>query len=307
MKKRVKPQTFLGFFTLILGEKILEIVSKNKRFGLCFLCLTLWSIDVWAAEEFDLDFPDLMSTELNSDFIRALKAHQGDSLSSLSSVQSNSSLKELDLSGLEKGLKENQILSSEQRARLLVLLQELQGRPDDAYLTLKSLKESPKDMWYNVKELELSERLGLMGEVKRLGQDLSPVLFKPEFKIEKSVFCRSVKAFGEYEPLSTEEISSGQLMILYVEVLGLHQELKSEKYHSRCLASFDVFNESKIKVFSYAAPTAFEDICYSKRQESYLWMKWRPGLLPGKYFIKVRLQDDLLKKEAEWEHSFDLK
>ena len=259
-------------------------------------------------DDYGLNFPDLMSNETTTQLIKAIQARQLTNVHSSNVVKKDEAeaIKMADLATLEKGLAQNKILSPEQRVRLLMLLQELQGRPDDAYITLKTIKDSPKDAWYNLNELQLSERLGLESEVKRLGKDLKPVFFNSDFKIEKIAFCKSVQAFGQYEPLADSELKTGQLMILYVEYRGLSQEEKSGRYHSRCLASFDIWQDNQIKAFHFEALPA-EDIGYSERQEGYLWMKWRPALLPGKYKLKVRLVDDLKKHSVDFEQPFELK
>ena len=265
----------------------------------------------FAEEELDnygLNFPDLMSSETTSQLIKAIQARQLTNVHSSNVLKKDDSeaIKMADLATLEKGLAQNKILSTEQRVRLLMLLQELQGRPDDAYITLKTIKDSPKDAWYNMSELQLSERLGLDKDVQRLGKDLKPVFFNSDFKIEKIALCKSVQAFGQYEPFTDNDMKTGQLMILYVEYRGLFQEEKNGRYHSRYLVSFDVWQDDQIKVFHYDALPA-EDIGYSERQEGYLWMKWRPALLPGKYKLKVRLVDDIKKNGVDFEQFIELK
>lgn len=159
-----------------------------------------------------LEFPDLIEDELN--FTPALDG----------SVQKPAmKFGDIEISDLSDMIESSRRIDNQSRLRLSVLLSELLGRPDDAYIQLKSELRSEKADWYDLKELYLADLLGMEEEVRLKGKALRQRWFATEFNVGKIALCESVKAFGQYEPLNVLELRARQLMILYVECFGLSQ------------------------------------------------------------------------------------
>jgi hypothetical protein len=95
-------------------------------------------------------------------------------------------------------------------------------------------------------------------------------------------------------------------MILYVEYMGLEQVQKDPFFSSRCEASFDVIGKDGVAVYRYQAPEPFLYQTRSRRHESYLWMKWRPNLVPGSYTLVVTLRDLNAKISAQWSQELEI-
>ena len=199
--------------------------------------------------------------------------------------------RDVDLSYLPELVSASTRIEPQGRLRLSILLSELLGRPDDAYIQLKSEAEPGEADWYGLQELYLADLLGMEGEVRLKGNGLSRRWFSPDFKVGKIALCESVQAFGQYEPLDVSKLRARQLMILYVECHGLSQSVQKEKFLSRCEASFDVIGGDGKAVYRYRAPQPFLDKTRSRRLESYLWMKWKPDLAVGRYELVVRVKD----------------
>ena len=197
----------------------------------------------------------------------------------------------VDLSYLSELVVASSRIEPDNRLRLSILLSELLGRPDDAYIQLKSEAKYVQKAWYGLRELYLADLLGMEGEVRLKGKELNRRWFSPEFKVGKIALCESVQAFGQYEPLDVSKLRVRQLMILYVECHGLSQSAQKEKFLSRCEASFDVIGGDGKAVYRYRAPKPFLDKTRSRRIESYLWMKWKPDLAVGNYELVVRVKD----------------
>ena len=199
--------------------------------------------------------------------------------------------RDVDLGDLWELIESSRRIESHDRLRLSVLLSELLGRPDDAYIQLKAESKSEEADWYGLQELYLADLLGMEREVRLKGKELHQRWFSAEFKVGKIALCESVQAFGQYEPLNVLELRARQLMILYVECYGLSQSPQKDKFLSRCEASFDVVGGDGRAVYRYRAPQPFLDKTRSRRLESYLWMKWRPDLAVGRYELVVRVKD----------------
>ena len=220
-----------------------------------------------------------------------------------------------DLEEFKKGVELNRTIPEEQRLRILSLIQELSGKPDHAYITLKTIPDVSEKSWFQLKELHLAETLGLQQDVQELGEQLQDKFFTPKLSIPKVEFCESVKAFGSYDTLDGKNLRSGGLVIIYIEIKGLKQENDQKKlnldpateiYKSRYTASFDILNSDDNTVFHHQTPNPQFDQSKSKRHDTYFWIKWRPNLTPGRYTLRAQIHDLLADRKTEFKKSFQL-
>lgn len=244
---------------------------------------------------------------------------------SIAALSENKSFGKSDLSALEKKLKktfqapfmtdEKNALQEHQRLRLLSLVQELLDKPDDAYISLNKINLDPKPDWHPLRELYLADVLGLKDDFDNLSTVVEKRWITPSLRIPKVAFCRAVQAFGDYEPLDANKLVSGEMIILYIEILGLQQNNDQEKiklspdryrYQSRYKASFSILDLNGNTVFQHYAPEPFHHTSKSQRRDTYLWMKWRPKLTPGDYRLRMLIEDELAMKTATAEKAFRL-
>ena len=224
-------------------------------------------------------------------------------------------LESFDIQQLLKATKNNKIIPNEQKLRIISLLHELSGKPDNAYITLKTIPDVSEQPWFQLKELHLAETLGLQQEVQELGEQLQENFFIPKLSIAKIEFCQSVNAFGQYQTLEGKNLRSGGLTILYIEIKGLLQkndhkklnvEPKSKIFKSRYTVSFDILNSDENTVFHHQMPRPQLDQSQSKRNDTYFWIKWRPDLTPGNYTVHAQVHDLLADRKTEFKRNFQL-
>jgi hypothetical protein len=207
-------------------------------------------------------------------------------------------------------------LSDTEQKRIRSLLQELLGKPDDAYITHKTIEGASEKLWHLSKELYLAEKLGMNQELEKLSQRLKNKTIQPQLEIQKVEFCRSVDGFGLYDIKSGKELRSGELCIIYVEMTGLFQKndhekievspIKTPAFKSAYRSSFQILDHFDNSVFQYNNPREFEDRSHSPRHDSYAWIKWLPNLAPGSYTIKVNINDIYGDRNVQFEKKFKL-
>lgn len=198
-------------------------------------------------------------------------------------------------------------LSDTQKKRLQVLLYEMENRFDDAYLTLKKIPGYDSKLWYQMKELYLSEKLGLEEEKKRLEKKIQDKLVKKEIAIKKVKFCSKVTQFGEYTEIKAQSLEALKMVILYVEIADLTQKMsKTESYHSGVNAKFSIFDEADAMVYQHPEKIEFNYTSQSKKSDYYIWLKWKPRLSTGKYRIKFEVVDRQSKKTDQFDHEFNI-
>ena len=204
--------------------------------------------------------------------------------------------------------KKNLGIGDEQRVRILSLIQEMQGFYDHAYLTLRSQKGVQGEPWYKIRELYLSEKLGLEEDTERLGSELQQRYFKESLAITKLEFCKSVQNFGSYTPLLDRDYTSGKKIMIYVEVKGIVQNKSPEgQYLSSFQGRFVVKNESDVVVYRENTLNTFKDVAYSEKRDYFFWIIWRANLPRGSYELSFTVEDDANLEKSTLEKKFILR
>lgn len=210
------------------------------------------------------------------------------------------------LRALKKEIEQMTGLNKSQQLRLLSLIQEMEGKPDQAYLTFKRIKESDDRIWHSFRELYLSDILGLEEDTHRLSHLITDKLFLKQLKINKVEFCSSVKGFGIYEAMKGS-LSYQKPVILYVEVNHLKQVLESGYYKSSCKASIEIKDLSGKAVFDYQYPNSFKYQAKSSLNDYFIWVKWTPLILPGNYVMAFKITDEKANVSDIKEINFEIK
>lgn len=219
---------------------------------------------------------------------------------------SESELQAQTLEALKKQILETSSFHPDQQLRLLSLVQEMQGHPDQAYLTFKRIKNQDQETWHAFRELYLSDILGLEEEAKTIGEILADKLFIKQLKVEKIAFCRSVKGFGRYDPFPGP-ITSNREVILYVEVQNLKQVPEMQQFQSSCKASFTIYDSQDRPVYQFSYPQVFNYLARSPLNDYFIWMKYTPSLPPGSYKMDLEIEDQRALSRAKGEFHFEIK
>jgi hypothetical protein len=219
---------------------------------------------------------------------------------------SKSELEKQALSSLKRQLENMSSLSSSQQLRLISLVEEMQGKPDQAYLSLKKIADKDEKLWYAFRELYLSDILGLEEDTHKLAHLINERLQLKRLKINKVLFCKSVKGFGIYDAYPGS-LSLNQTAIIYVEIHHLEQQVQSGTYRSSCRASFDIRDQHGLSVYHLNYPNPFAYEAQSPLQDYFIWVKWTPSLPPGKYKMHLNIEDEQSGITDVFVHSFELK
>lgn len=210
------------------------------------------------------------------------------------------------LQDLEWSLEDVTTLDEIEKKRLKILLLELQGKHDSAYLTLKGIKNQKGQFWYKMKELFLVDKLGLEEDKIKISKSLKERLFEPKLEISKIAFCSSVQSFGQYKEIPKNELGKIRKMILYIEIQNLKQEIQTKKnsaYYSSFNAHFDILDDSGRIMYKHRV-NEFFDQSNSFKRDYYCWIKWVPSLARGKYTIVFHIEDTKIQSHCSFEKSF---
>jgi len=262
---------------------------KNFLFSSLWLLLTL---DLSAAS-----FPDLLELPSISEAVskRAAEANVASEV-----------LEQQALNALKLQLEEIQDLNSVQKGRLISLIEELQRKPDQAYLTLKKISGEEGKLWYQFREIYLADYLGLEEDTQKLAHIINDRLLLKRLKINKIEFCKSVKGFGLFEAMPSI-ISQNKTVIIYVEINYLEHKLEAGQYSSSCRASFRVTNKNGDEVFNFSYPEPFNYSSQSLLNDYFIWMKWTPSLPQGEYVMHLKIEDERAKTRENKDFKFEIK
>ncbi len=230
------------------------------------------------------------------------------------------------LENLELTLDRLQGLNKTQRLRLISLVQELRGRHDQAYLTFKDIpKEEENQDWYVLRDLLLSDKLGLEEEAAEQAERVKRRFLRENLAVSKCLLCSTVKRFGVYEEVAAS-LEVGRQVLIYVEVSGVAQSMKGgerakksgadeskEKSHratgtyaSELRASFTVFSAEGREVFAMREPQIFPYDSQSVLRDYFIWMRWTPTLDPGNYKLVFRVEDRIAGVHANGQVVFSI-
>lgn len=241
--------------------------------------------------------PDL--TDLPSDLDLAPKQEKAVKVS-------QDDLEKQALVSLKLQLEQITSLNPTQKLRLVSLIEEMQGKPDQAYLSLKKISNENDKLWFSFRELYLADLLGLEEDTHKLAHLINERLQLKRLKVNKVLFCKSVKGYGIYDAYPGD-LSLNQTTIVYVEIHHLEQQLQSGNYKSSCRASFDIRDQHGLSVYHYNYPNPFTYEAQSPLHDYFIWMKWTPSLSPGKYSMHMKIEDERSGTSDTFVHAFELK
>jgi len=115
--------------------------------------------------------------------------------------------------------------------------------------------------------------------------------------LERMCFCRSIKNFGDYTPLSPENVSfqPGEVVHIYVQVRNISSRRLRDKYVTVLKGRFEISDENnreKPPTITWASQPR-EDVSASPRQDYYINFQFRVPLNcpAGLYTIRIFVED----------------
>ncbi|HEU5117077.1 MAG TPA: hypothetical protein VFT74_10465, partial [Isosphaeraceae bacterium] len=120
--------------------------------------------------------------------------------------------------------------------------------------------------------------------------------------------CQQVTGFGQYEPVEPSEIRAGQELMLYWEVEGFQTVQENDLYRTLLASELEILPEQGDSPLWSRAFKDSEDVCRRPRRDYFVNYRLTipESLSPGKYRIRLRLQDRQSSQTAERKLSFDL-
>jgi hypothetical protein len=174
---------------------------------------------------------------------------------------------------------------------------ELVGALLDALVNLRNGVRGDPDLMFSGKIrplLELADRLRMQGALR----------------IPTIALCRSVDAFGVYEPLQNAGFAAGRehWVIIYCEVENFTSRLNDQRMWETNLTQETVlYNDAGRRILEEKRQPA-RDLSRNLRRDYYIARRIRiPGSLPpGRYHLKVTISDDHSSRIAEAGTAFEV-
>lgn len=245
------------------------------------------------------DYPDLIELDMPEGSIHQNSAAKKTAEPEIvpQAFEKENSTPQMSLEHLEKALQNSNGLKDEEKLRLLSLLEEMQGRYDSSYLTFKAIKGQSQKDWYLLRELLLSEKLGLEDDILKSLAQLDARYRREVLKIKKVVLCTSIKSFGQYDPIPQQALPLRKSALIYVEFTGLtHYQKSKGEYQMSFNGSFDILDTNGKLLYTEKLKKNKEGYTIttkSKMKDFFIWTAWRPTVFrPGEYDMVVRLSEN---------------
>ena len=120
-----------------------------------------------------------------------------------------------------------------------------------------------------------------------------------ELSIGDLRFCRKVLGFGSFEPLATDRVKAGQLLLIYCELIGIQYEERGDHFVSRISSRVEIKPAAGGPVLWSRELGDAQDVCRRRRRDYYVNYRVEvpKTLAPGAYRLRL-LQTDLVAGSA---------
>lgn len=198
---------------------------------------------------------------------------------------------DLTLIELKNKLENFTSLKDEEKQRFLMLIEELQGKYDASYLRLKAIKNQRGELWYQMKDLYLTEKLGLEEEKAIIVKKLSERFLTMPLKVNKIVLCSHVKSFSQYTEIKKQQVKGGVPFIIYTEIDGVYQQLgKDKKIKSSIEAYYHILDDEDRLIYQHKK-MPFSYTTHSAKRDYFVWFTHKTYLNSGRYTVKIYIKD----------------
>ncbi|MCA9078962.1 MAG: hypothetical protein KDA58_00325 [Planctomycetaceae bacterium] len=128
-------------------------------------------------------------------------------------------------------------------------------------------------------------------------------------QIRQLQFCQRIDGFGDYERFSQDLFQPGEEVLVYCEVRNFHSEPTEQGlYESRLRSSLQFVRQGEELVVDQSTFEATRDVCRAIRTDYYHAHRLViPPLTPGKYELRMRIEDEFTGKVATETMSFTVR
>ena len=202
----------------------------------------------------------------------------------------------------------------------LRLLYLMAGRSAESMRAIESLPDKEQEFWQTMmlameayrgssdagdRTEQLTETLDYLRTASRHLQPLS------EMKIRRMNFCDRIDGFGNFNVFPNSDFNAGQPLLLYSEIENYMSELTDDgQYRSEFAARIEFIRDGETEPI--ASRTIWlpeiEDLCSAERTDYFQSYELTiPSLSPGRYTLRLRVDDQLSLQTATSALQFDIR
>lgn len=202
----------------------------------------------------------------------------------------------------------------------LRMLYLIAGRSAESIRVIESLPEKEQEFWQSmmlamesyrrsddspVRAEQLTETLDYVRTASRQLQPLSTM------KIRRLNFCNRIDGFGTFDVFPTSDFNAGQPLLLYAEIENYRSEITSDgRYRSEFAARIEFLRDGETEPIASRTIRLpeIEDLCSAERTDYFQSYELTvPSLSPGRYTLRLHVQDQLSRQTATTELPFDIR
>ena len=202
----------------------------------------------------------------------------------------------------------------------LRMLYLIAGRSAESIRVIESLPEKEQEFWQSMmlamesyrrsddsaaRAEQLTETLEYVRTASRQLQPLSTM------KIRRLNFCNRIDGFGSFSVFPTSDFNAGQPLLLYAEIENYRSEMTSDgQYRSEFAARIEFFREGETEPIASRTIQLpkIEDLCSAERTDYFQSYELTvPSLSPGRYTLRLHVEDQLSLQTATTELPFDIR
>lgn len=203
--------------------------------------------------------------------------------------------------------------SDQLRLRFMLLAA---GRGTEAVEPISGMSEAMTDFWagqmFGLNDL-LDERkasnpsLQKASAKRKLSNSLHHLGKVASLEVRNLSFCKAVNGFANIEQFSKYKFKAGDQIILYAELDNLKHEESVEGYRTSLEIGYEIFDSAERRV-EPQQPNASEECSLVLRRDYYVSQLIRlpKRLYPGRYLLKIKVEDKLGKKYGESTAEFEV-
>ncbi len=202
----------------------------------------------------------------------------------------------------------------------LRLLYLIAGRSAESMRAIESLPEKEQEFWQSMmlameayrsssdsadRTEQLTETLNYVRTASRQLQPLSTM------KIRRMSFCNRIEGFGSFDVFPGSDFKAGQPLLLYAEIENYRSELTDDgEYRSEFAAKIQFIRDGETEPIASRTIDLpeIEDRCIAERTDYFQSYELTiPTLSPGRYILRLRVDDQLTQQTATSDLPFDIR
>jgi hypothetical protein len=119
--------------------------------------------------------------------------------------------------------------------------------------------------------------------------------------VRNLAFCERVESFGLYTPVKSTAFKPGQPVLLYVELDNFTVQQNGQKYETKFLAEYNIFDAGGSRVVNTKLRPVEEDEDRNRRHDFFIsyQLEIPKELPPGNYSLQLVIEDAIGQKSSE--------